>query len=546
MPRALPIRTSTVIALCAGVLFAGCVRDADTVLEPDPSAEAGPADGGLGPDAAAAPRIEIDPPMVALDGAGSVAELTIRSVGDAPLTLQRIARNGAPGFAVLVDGRNALIAGPGELTGPEGLAPGASLVLEVEALVGPPAAAALVFVSDDPVRPEVEVAVGFPDAPCLRADPEAVDFGDVAPGMSAMRAARILNCGGRAIELRSIALGDETDAQYELPEAPGLEALAAGGFVDVLVRYTARVDGPARGTLHVDADGAALRIPLTARSRAGSCPVAQAAASELRAEAQDVVVLDGSSSVDPDGPDGRPIHYQWTVIARPEGSTAQLVESYADPADPSRGGRDDDAQTPRALMWLDRPGHYAFELAVMDAGGCVDRQQVAVEACPCADDGFVVELAWETPGVDPAEGAGADLDLHLLHPLGEAWFSRPYDCHYAEPTPDWGQIDNPVDDPVLDVDRVGVGPERIRLVRPENTETLGAPYIVGVHHNGLRPDGGAPPVQSVEAVVRVFVAGVMTDERAARLEPDFFWDVVGLHWPDGAVVVRDRLYEQRP
>lgn len=75
-------------------------------------------------------------------------------------------------------------------------------------------------------------------------------------------------------------------------------------------------------------------------------PVADAG-TDLTAAVGDVVVLDGTSSSDPDGD---ALSYQWTIVARPSGSNAQL----------------DAADTATPALAIDVPGTYTIELIVSD------------------------------------------------------------------------------------------------------------------------------------------------------------------------------------
>lgn len=542
-----PIRRVFFVALCAAAVTAGCVQDADTILEPDP----GDAAADRGPDAAVeapAPAVRIEPAAVALDGVGDVAMLAIHSVGQAPLTIERIGRRGEPDFSVVHAGGNALLQGPAELSGPDGLAPGESIVLTIEALAGPPAAATLLIETDDPDQPLIEVPVGFPDAPCLRALPMAVDFGDSLLGSTHSQPVDIVNCGAAPVDVFRIALSDATDPQFTLGQPlPDLGPLQPGAALTVVVIYDASVEAPVNGTLIVEVDGLALGVPLLARGLGAQCPVAMVAEEAGRAQAGDVVVLDGSLSVDRDARDGQPSSWAWTVVGRPDGSTAQPSERLHDPAQPGNGGVEDDPSTPTAMMFLDRPGLYVFELQVTDLAGCTDQTRMVIEACPCEDDGIRIELNWDGRPDDAAQGEGIDLDLHLLHPLAENWFSRPWDCHFAEPTPDWGEIGNDVDDPRLDVDAVGDGPEVITLRRPEDTDVLRSAYLVGVDHGGVvvGPNMLELPDQ-IDAELRILVGGQVAYARTQALGDGQFWDAAEIHWPSGEVVPRDRIYRTPP
>jgi hypothetical protein len=89
------------------------------------------------------------------------------------------------------------------------------------------------------------------------------------------------------------------------------------------------------------------------------------------------VALDGSASVDPDGPDRRPVSWRWTVVDRPVGSTAEPVESA--------GALEDVPGTPGAALVPDRAGLWRLELEVadelgLDSGTCGTSARVVVTA----------------------------------------------------------------------------------------------------------------------------------------------------------------------
>jgi hypothetical protein len=80
-----------------------------------------------------------------------------------------------------------------------------------------------------------------------------------------------------------------------------------------------------------------------------------------------------------------------------------------------------------------------------------------------------------------------DVDLHVLAPNGQMW-TCDGDCYFSNPQPNWGDPNQFVDDPFLDVDDVdGFGPENVNIEAP-------APgtYRVLAHywdtHGGNEPD----------------------------------------------------------
>ncbi len=236
--------------------------------------------------------------------------------------------------------------------------------------------------------------------------------------------------------------------------------------------------------------------------------------------------LRGENSMDPDGfVPGQ--GYEWTVAERPAGSTAALS--------PSETARNPSVD-------LDQAGTYVFRLQVTDQRGllsCEDAR-VVVEALP--KDDLRIELVWDTPGdldqTDQGYGAGADLDLHLLHPLGD-WFDSTYDCYADNRSPDWGVPGVASDDPIFERDDLdGAGPETIPLRDPE----VGRVYRVGVHY--VADHGYGPSL----ATVRIFIRGVLAFEAAGRHLPStrYFWDVATISWPDGEIRSVDTVLDSVP
>jgi hypothetical protein len=172
-------------------------------------------------------------------------------------------------------------------------------------------------------------------------------------------------------------------------------------------------------------------------------------------------------------------------------------------------------------------------------------------------------MAGETAGAMAGETAGAmnqapmevrqgaDLDLHFRHPNAPGWFTSPYDCYFANPVPDWGQIENPQDDPFLDLDDInGGGPENLSLRSPED----GGVYQIGVHYysNIDRLTGFA--YGPVRATVRIFCSGSLAWDYTLDGDPgykdilakDHFWSVASVSWPECNVVKIDQYSETAP
>jgi hypothetical protein len=301
------------------------------------------------------------------------------------------------------------------------------------------------------------------------------------------------------------------------------------------------------------------RVSILGRGAANICPQARAAEDEFYVLPLDTVVLDGSPSVDQDGPDNLPVVYHWVITSRPEGSVSRLVERFDNPLQPADGGRDDDTSTPTALFFIDLPGYYTAELRVTDQFGltsldCRNPAVVTILAEP--DEAIQVQLSWEPVNeVDGERERSGDLDLHLRHPSTDAWFTLPYDCYFANPDPDWGQLANTRDNPFLDLDDFnGNGPENLTLAIPEDTIALAGEYLVGVDYydNIDRVDGYE--YGPLKAFVRIFINGELTWDYTADGDPGFkemtgykhFWEVASISWPEGVVTKIDRYYEEAP
>jgi hypothetical protein len=213
----------------------------------------------------------------------------------------------------------------------------------------------------------------------------------------------------------------------------------------VRVEFLPVAAGPAEASLDLgfaadDPVDEVQSIALRGIARENQCPQAWPAQTSFQVPWGTVIELDGAASVDPDGPDGRPVTYEWVVTSRPEGSVAGPHE-VLDPTDPTSGTLDD-TRTPGAVFFVDMEGRYTLELRV------TDEQGLSNDGCDVADDRVVVIDSRPRPVIEvlleygrngagePAEPPEVDLDLHLRHPVGD-WFVAPGDCYYGNPSPDW-------------------------------------------------------------------------------------------------------------
>lgn len=504
-------------------------------------------------------------------------DIVVANIGQVTLTIDQILLNGSQDFTPLIGNKDPrrqpeILNDPDE-DGVPGLSASKRFTIKVRysPLVEGPDRGELSIFSDDPARPEVKVTLVANGAtPCMNVTPGALEFRTSLVNRTDSRPLNIESCGGEQLEITRIYMADGSDPAFELdvPSLPDLPAIlpaadpsAAPPSRAIRVQFTPREQRIYNGKLIIESTDPVTprrEVSLLGRGVLNACPQARATQDEFYVVPLDVVTLDGSASIDQDGPNNRPVEYEWVVVSRPAGSLSQPVESFFNNQQPADGGPQDDKLTPNASFFVDIAGTYIVELRVKDNLGldsiaCDNPAVVTIVARP--EEAIHIQLVWDTPNdPDQTDGGGADLDLHLLHPNAENWFSAPYDCHYANPVPDWGQLDNPADDPSLDIDDInGGGPENANLDLPENTDVLGAPYLVGVHYYNSRDRVTGFDYGASFATVRIFINGELAWDSPTELDgpremeaEDHFWDVAQITWPDGIVTSRNRYYNQRP
>ncbi len=407
--------------------------------------------------------------------------------------------------------------------------------------------------SNDPGQPEVLVALtARTTSPCIQVEPARVEFAAALVGRDAPRRVSIQSCSAAPLEVTSIRLVEDSGGIYTLneealPELPfdigphDADSDRAPPTREVVVVFTPPDEGAYGARLLIessDPENPTIMIPIVGRGIVNQCPVAEVVNAEVDVLPLDVITLDASPSVDPDGPGLRPVRYEWTVLERPTGSTAQPVERFSNPASPADGGAPDDLSSPAAVFFVDLAGQYTIGLRVTDnldlsaPSEACEQPDAVVRVRAVPDKDVMVQLVWDTPGdPDQTDGEGSDVDLHLLHPDAEGWFLAPLDCYYANVSPDWGPVGR-AGNPSLDIDDTnGAGPEITTLWEPEDTTVLGNPYRVGVHYYRSENFLGEGLWGPSHATLRVFLSGELagewTRELAAR---DHFWEVAAIRW----------------
>ena len=507
-------------------------------------------------------------------------ETTLTNIGNWPLIVQQIVINGSDDFTAFIDGKNPeedleVLRDP-DGDGKDGLAAMTSVTIEV--LYAPPTEgfddAELSIISKSRNTAEVKVnLIANGATPCVRVVPGELAYGAAMVGGQASKFVVVESCGGENLVINGVDIDENSDSAFRLdtdalpeplqadpqePESiPAQVRDQAPASRDITVLFSPEEEKTYEGWLHIrtnDPVTPIVTVPLNGRGMLNLCPEPVVGNSEFRVLPLDIVNLDGSASVDPDGPNNRPVKYEWAVIDRPPDSTALPVERYFERSRPADGGDPDDPSTPGALFFVDLVGTYTIELRVTDNMNLSAPSElcpeptaiITIDAKP--EEDIHVQMVWTTPGdEDETNTEGSDVDLHFMHPRNLGWMMPPTDCYYANPSPDWGRLGSPDDNPSLDIDDTnGAGPENVNLNNPENTGDLGAPYIVGVHYYRSDEFFGGRDWGSSYVTVRIYLGGELSWENGQAKElrrTDDFWEVAGIIWSgnDRRVQLIDRV-----
>lgn len=533
------------------------------------------------------PQISVTPARLDFDvvpaGEERTQQVTVTNLGTKVLRLTDLRIDGSQDFTPLINGRDPrrqpeVLIDPDE-DGIPGISPfdpdvagSGSVVIDVNyapAIAGPDSAFLVISSNDvNTITLPVELIANSRN-PCLNVVPGALEFPGSLVSRADSRPVLMESCGGAPLEITEVRIEDDTDGVFriegELALPVNLPAAPPQGVrpsSELSISFEPREQKIYNATLVILSDDPVspeLRVSILGRGTENICPQARAAQDEFYVLPLDTVILDGSPSIDQDGPDNLPVEYEWVMTSRPEGSLSQPVESFNDRQQPADGGLSDDLSTPFALFFVDVPGYYTAELRVKDQFGLDSiacRNPAVVTIVAEFDEAIQVQLTWEAVSEeDASRERAADLDIHMKHPHATAWFSDPLDCYFNNPTPDWGQPDNPQDDPFLDLDDFsGAGPENLSLAIPQNTDVLAGEYLVGVdyYRQTDRVDGYV--YGSARAFVRIFINGVLAwdytgaGEEGSKelLAEGHFWEAAAISWPSGEVRTVDMYYEERP
>jgi hypothetical protein len=374
---------------------AGAASGAGGRADTGPPGGGAVADAGNGP--GGSPVLVAEPARLSfLDGV-STRTLTLSNVGGGVVEFRQVVLRGDATFVPLIMGLDVRRT-PESLSDPDadgqpGLSAGRRFDLEVRHLPDGPGRdlATLVFVLGEGAPLEVPLANDAPEA-CLVATPASLSW-QTRVGRPDSRTVSLAPCfADIPVPIDTLTLEGEHAAAFRIARpAPGPLVVESNTEVDV--ELTPDAPAPRFATLVARStfEGRVFetRVPLEGQGVENACPVALTPSPVIAAAVGDIVRLDGGPSFDNDGPNGRPVTYEWVVLDRPEGSTSQPRERV-DRNDPAIGTADDPS-TPVSEFFVDFAGVYLAELRVTDdegqtSGACSPPRsaQVTIDARPPA------------------------------------------------------------------------------------------------------------------------------------------------------------------
>ncbi len=414
-------------------------------------------------------------------------------------------------------------------------------------------------------RPEVNIHLVGQVKPVgrLSVQPEILQFFF----QGGTKVVRLANVGIADLAILQMRIEDPNQpAKFHLvqPTGNGPWPLAPNATMDVSVQFDGG-EGSQDGTLHIVWNNGESNIESIVELQAGGdiqCAVPNAGPDQQVAPLA-VVQLDGSASYDPnDVMQPGENWYFWDLTGRPQGAlNSKICQTVTVDAanhqvicNNNVQGRWSNVANPQ--IYAEIAGTYTIMLKVNphDDPGCENTMDtVQITAVP--DETIHIQITWDK--------AGNDHDLHLVRystpsmmgqvgcftrDNGDLFFPNVNDCMYSncntqngtnplcpprgcpgpQNAPDWGMLNQRVDDPTLDIDDIqGVGPENINLSLPENGD-----YFVGVeyysHGNSLEP----PPEDQIPNVTaKIWLFGVLEYQKTNKITagPKHHWNVAWIH-----------------
>jgi hypothetical protein len=372
----------------------------------------------------APPKIQVSPEVLDFGRVdlGKTAERTINvlNIGGEPLSIEALELTGSLDFTVSAGGQEFTTAG-GTLLAPIVLPPNTITGLSVRfaPTSTTPADGTLLIDSDDPgvAGASPVLLLGNQSAPCISVNPQAIDFGVVALGSNGIRPLEVSACGEAPLTLTGLRLGDGAAGSFTLegdlptPDAPVV--IPIGASVTFQVVYTPTelspddLNGtaiPDTATLVIENDSLLgdVEVPVSGICQKDACPHAVIQVAEgTEVVPQTLLHLYGDQSY---AATGSITKWDWSV-EQPQGSQFTFIPS---------------ASFPNPTFEANVAGLYRFHLTVWDENGVPSCQPAVAEVMVISDCNIHVELLWHNPEdpdeTDEGPEAGADVDLHFLHP----------------------------------------------------------------------------------------------------------------------------------
>jgi hypothetical protein len=381
---------------------------------------------------------------------------------------------------------------------------------------------------------------------CILVDGTTRHFGQVPIGATTIDPVSVTNCGSETLSISGIEISENTSdnefaldlVSWDANSDNQLDApvnISPGDSEIFRIEYGPIQVGSDTGKALIasnDPTQPSLELQLVGRGSDGQCPEANIAAKvrgagssprpTVSAAPLDYIVLDGSSS---DDPDGRVVDYTWTPLQLPDGLSGLLGPTAEDPGDTDASKREF-----RALV----TGTYKYGLEVKDNEGFVSCNQAVATIVATPNEKLHIELTWTNPeDPDESDDSGSDVDVHLVKMGPGKWFDPTYDIYFNNPNSGAGGgtgLWSP-ESPSLDIDDTdGAGPENIQMDDPSNCEW----YAVGVHY--YRQLFG-----TAYATLRIYAnENLIYEQLNTPLKTGGqFWDVARIHWNQGQAIIQD-------
>jgi hypothetical protein len=506
------------------------------------------------------PQLAVDPSVVRFPrlppGERDEQELIVRNYGSAPLSIFEAAYSGGGDFSIDDLPDEEIVLDPYDAAGAEENPERYELAINVRySPRGDGGDTGEILIVSNDTRGEtnsdgrgetiVDVQANA-QSPCILVDGTTRHFGQVPIGASTVNVVNVTNCGSETLSISGIEISQNSDddefaldlESWDVNDDGQLDDtvnISPGASESFQIDYGPIQVGSDTGTALITSNDPAqssLELQLVGRGSDGQCPEASVSAKvrgvstsprpTVSAAPLDYVVLDGSSSSDPDG---RVVDYTWTEIELPDGLSDVLGPTAEDPGDTDQSKREF-----RALL----AGTYKFGLEVKDNEGFVSCNQAVATIVATPNEKLHIELTWTNPeDPDESDDSGSDVDVHLVKMGPGKWFDPTYDIYFNNPNSGAGGgtgLWSP-ESPSLDIDDTdGAGPENIQMDDPANC----AWYAVGVHY--YRQLFGTAYV-----TLRIYVnENLVYEQLNTPLQTGGqFWDVARIHWNQGQATIMD-------